>query len=41
MFKDKCLLIMGGIGLFGYVVVKRFLKIDIGEIRIFLRDEKK
>ncbi|ADQ41735.1 polysaccharide biosynthesis protein CapD [Caldicellulosiruptor acetigenus I77R1B] len=41
MFKDKCLLITGGTGSFGHAVVKRFLKTDIGEIRIFSRDEKK
>lgn len=41
MFKNKTLLITGGTGSFGNVVLKRFLKTDIAEIRIFSRDEKK
>jgi len=41
MFKDKTLLITGGTGSFGNAVLKRFLHTDIGEIRIFSRDEKK
>lgn len=41
MFKDKTLLISGGTGSFGNTVVKRFLKTDVKEIRIFSRDEKK
>ena len=43
MFKDKTLLITGGTGSFGNAVLDRFLKedIDIREIRIFSRDEKK
>jgi UDP-glucose 4-epimerase len=41
MFKDKCLLITGGTGSFGNAVLKGFLDTDIGEIRIFSRDEKK
>lgn len=41
MFKDKTLLITGGTGSFGNAVLKRFLKTDIQEIRIFSRDEKK
>lgn len=41
MFKDKTLLITGGTGSFGHAVLNRFLKTDIGEIRIFSRDEKK
>jgi UDP-N-acetylglucosamine 4,6-dehydratase len=41
MFKDKVLLITGGTGSFGNAVLKHFLKTDIGEIRIFSRDEKK
>ncbi len=41
MFKNKTLLITGGTGSFGNAVLKRFLKSDIGEIRIFSRDEKK
>jgi len=41
MFKDKTLLITGGTGSFGNAVLKRFLDSDIGEIRIFSRDEKK
>ena len=41
MFKGKTLLITGGTGSFGNAVLDRFLKTDIGEIRIFSRDEKK
>ncbi|MBP9741970.1 MAG: polysaccharide biosynthesis protein [Burkholderiales bacterium] len=41
MFKDKVLLITGGTGSFGNAVLKRFLNMDVGEIRIFSRDEKK
>ena len=41
LFKDKVLLITGGTGSFGNAVLNRFLKSDIGEIRIFSRDEKK
>ena len=40
-FKGKTLLITGGTGSFGNAVLNRFLKTDIGEIRIFSRDEKK
>ena len=41
IFKDKTLMITGGTGSFGNAVLNRFLKTDIGEIRIFSRDEKK
>jgi UDP-N-acetylglucosamine 4,6-dehydratase len=41
MFNDKVLLITGGTGSFGHTVLKRFLKTDVREIRIFSRDEKK
>lgn len=41
LFKDKTLLITGGTGSFGNAVLSRFLHTDIGEIRIFSRDEKK
>lgn len=41
VFKDKVLLITGGTGSFGNAVLNRFLNTDIGEIRIFSRDEKK
>lgn len=41
MFKGKTLLITGGTGSFGNAVLDRFLSTDIGEIRIFSRDEKK
>ena len=41
MFKDKILMITGGTGSFGNAVLNRFLETDIGEIRIFSRDEKK
>ena len=40
-FAGKTLLITGGTGSFGNAVLNRFLKTDIGEIRIFSRDEKK
>ena len=40
-FKDKTLMITGGTGSFGHTVLKHFLNSDIGEIRIFSRDEKK
>ena len=41
MFKNKTLMITGGTGSFGNAVLNRFLNTDIGEIRIFSRDEKK
>ena len=40
-FKGKTLMITGGTGSFGTTVLKRFLSSEIGEIRIFSRDEKK
>ena len=41
LFSGKTLLITGGTGSFGNAVLNRFLQTDIGEIRIFSRDEKK
>ena len=41
LFARKTLMITGGTGSFGNAVLNRFLKTDIGEIRIFSRDEKK
>ena len=41
MFKDRVLLLTGGTGSFGNAVLRRFLSSDIGEIRVFSRDEKK
>ena len=41
MFQGKTLMITGGTGSFGNAVLNRFLQTDIGEIRIFSRDEKK
>jgi UDP-N-acetylglucosamine 4,6-dehydratase/5-epimerase len=41
MFAGKTLLITGGTGTFGNAVLRRFLTSDIGEIRVFSRDEKK
>lgn len=41
LFSNKTLLITGGTGSFGNAVLNRFLTTDIGEIRIFSRDEKK
>ena len=40
-FTNKTLLITGGTGSFGNAVLNRFLRTDIGEIRVFSRDEKK
>ncbi len=40
-FSGKTLMITGGTGSFGEAVLKQFLDTDIGEIRIFSRDEKK
>lgn len=40
-FTGKTLLITGGTGSFGNAVLERFLSTDVGEIRIFSRDEKK
>ena len=40
-FRGKTLVITGGTGSFGSTVLKHFLTTDIGEIRIFSRDEKK
>lgn len=40
-FSGTTLLITGGTGSFGHTVLKHFLHTDIGEIRIFSRDEKK
>ncbi len=41
LFAGKTLMITGGTGSFGNAILNRFLKTDIGEIRIFSRDEKK
>lgn len=41
LFTGKILMITGGTGSFGNAVLNRFLKTDIGEIRVFSRDEKK
>lgn len=41
LFLKKTLLITGGTGSFGHAVLDRFLNSDIGEIRVFSRDEKK
>lgn len=41
LFTKKTLMITGGTGSFGNAVLNRFLTTDIGEIRIFSRDEKK
>lgn len=41
LFTNKTLMITGGTGSFGNAVLRRFLTTDIGEIRIFSRDEKK
>lgn len=41
LFTGKTLMITGGTGSFGNTVLNRFLETDIGEIRVFSRDEKK
>lgn len=41
LFNGKTLMITGGTGSFGNTVLRRFLQTDIGEIRVFSRDEKK
>ncbi len=41
LFSGKTLLITGGTGSFGNAVLKRFIETDIGEVRVFSRDEKK
>lgn len=41
MFSGKTLLVTGGTGSFGNAVIRRFIKTDFSEIRIFSRDEKK
>lgn len=41
MFHNKTLLITGGTGSFGNAVLRRFLGAELGEVRIFSRDEKK
>lgn len=41
MFKDKTVLITGGTGSFGNALLQRILPTEIGEVRIFSRDEKK
>ena len=41
LFNGKTLMITGGTGSFGNTVLRRFLHTDIGEIRVFSRDEKK
>jgi UDP-N-acetylglucosamine 4,6-dehydratase len=41
MFTNKTLLITGGTGSFGKTILSRFVDTDIGEIRVFSRDEKK
>lgn len=41
MLTNKTLMITGGTGSFGSTVLKRFLDTDVGEIRVFSRDEKK
>lgn len=40
-FNGKTLMITGGTGSFGHAVLRQFLTSDIGQIRIFSRDEKK
>ncbi|MBR0641466.1 polysaccharide biosynthesis protein [Plastoroseomonas hellenica] len=39
--QGRAVLVTGGTGSFGHAVVRRFLGMDVGEIRILSRDEKK
>ena len=39
--QNECVLITGGTGSFGNVVARRFLRSNVGEVRVFSRDEKK
>mgnify|MGYP001246082093 FL=1 len=41
LLKNKIVLITGGTGSFGNAVLKKYLSLDVKEIRIFSRDEKK
>jgi UDP-glucose 4-epimerase len=41
MIKRRKILVTGGTGTFGNAALKRFLKTDVAQIRIFSRDEKK
>ena len=41
VYNGSTLLITGGTGSFGHTVLKHFLTSDVGQIRIFSRDEKK
>ena len=41
IYNGATLLITGGTGSFGNTVLKHFIETDIGQIRIFSRDEKK
>jgi len=41
MYRKSSILITGGTGTFGNAALKRFLKTDVAQIRIFSRDEKK
>ncbi len=41
MFDNRVLLVTGGTGSFGNAVIRRFMKTQIREIRVFSRDEKK
>jgi len=41
MFENKTLMITGGTGSFGNTVVRRFINMNLREIRVFSRDEKK
>ncbi len=40
-FKDKVILITGGTGSFGNAFLRKIMNLDVREIRIFSRDEKK
>jgi UDP-glucose 4-epimerase len=41
LLKNKIVLITGGTGSFGNAILKKYLSLDVKEIRIFSRDEKK
>ena len=41
MLKGKTILVTGGTGSFGNTIVRRFLEDNVGEVRVFSRDESK
>ncbi len=41
LFRDKVFLVTGGTGSFGNIIARSLLELNVKEIRIFSRDEKK